>query len=149
MVDGGFVEPVYDVVQLPDDNVQEEGLNVPPPLLSFHDIVPTGVLGELDVSVTVAVNVTDDPEFITDELGEMLTVVGSGVLETDVLLLLVNIKLLLSAITGRMITLPKNDEHNMKVTSKSMFKIFFTFGLPDIFNLSLILSCCFFIHLVH
>ncbi len=100
MVDWGFVESVYDVVQLPDDNVQEEGLNVPPPLLSFHEIVPTGALGELDVSVTVAVNVMDEPEFTTDELGEILTVVGSGVLETDVLLLLVNIKLLLSAITG-------------------------------------------------
>lgn len=100
MVDGGFVESVYDVVQLPDDNVQEEGLNVPPPLLSFHDIVPVGVLGKFDVSVTVAVNVMDDPEFTIDELGEMLTVVGSGVLETDVLLLLSNIKLLLPAITG-------------------------------------------------
>ncbi len=59
-----------------------------------------GVLGEFDVSVTVAVNVMDDPEFTIDELGEILTVVGSGVLETDVLLLLSNIKLLLPAITG-------------------------------------------------
>jgi hypothetical protein len=52
---------VYDVVQLPDANAHDGGLNVPPALLSFHDIVPVGVVGELEVSLTVTVSITDDP----------------------------------------------------------------------------------------
>jgi hypothetical protein len=45
------------VVQAFVDNVHEE-LNDPPAPLSLHDTEPVGVVGELDVSVTVAVSVT-------------------------------------------------------------------------------------------
>jgi hypothetical protein len=52
---------VYEVVQLPDDNVHEDGLNVPPALVSFHTTVPEILVVELEVSETVAVSVTCDP----------------------------------------------------------------------------------------
>ena len=49
---------------------------MPPMLPSLHEIVPIGILGELDVSVTVAVNVTCDPEFTVSKFGEMFAVVA-------------------------------------------------------------------------
>jgi len=52
---------VYTVVQLPDDIVQEDGLNVPPLFPSLHDTVPVGVVGVVELSATVEVNVTCDP----------------------------------------------------------------------------------------
>jgi hypothetical protein len=110
-VEGELVAGVYDTVQPLDDNVQEEGLNVPPALLSFHNMVPVGVVGELEVSLTVTVSVTDDPGLVTGEFDDTATVVESGVLETDVLLLSVNIILLLSAIAGT-VKPPKSDEPN-------------------------------------
>jgi hypothetical protein len=54
---GEFMATVYDVVHPPDGNVQEVGLNVPPALLSVHITLPDGVVGELEVSIIVAVNV--------------------------------------------------------------------------------------------
>lgn len=42
---------VYVVTHVPDCNVQEVGLNVPPSLLSLNEIVPESVVGELDVSL--------------------------------------------------------------------------------------------------
>jgi hypothetical protein len=56
---GEFVEAVYDVVQLPDDKVQEAGLNVPPELASLHVTVAVGVVWELYVSFTFTTNVTE------------------------------------------------------------------------------------------
>jgi hypothetical protein len=38
------VAGVYVDVQIPDDNVQEAGLNVPPALPSLSDMVPDGVV---------------------------------------------------------------------------------------------------------
>ncbi len=52
-----FVAGVYDVMHPPDGNVQEVGLNVPPALPSVHVTLPDGVVGELEVSAIVAVNV--------------------------------------------------------------------------------------------
>lgn len=101
-------------MQLPDANVHDRGLNVPPALLSFHVIVPVGVVGELEVSLTVTVSVTDDPVFATEEFDDTVTDVESGVLETDVLLLSVNIILLSSAIAGRIVKLPKSNKLNMQ-----------------------------------
>ena len=49
---------MYDVVQAPDDNIQEGGVNVPPEFPSIQVIVPVGVFVALVVSATVAVNVT-------------------------------------------------------------------------------------------
>ena len=46
------MEGVYDVVQLPDDNVQGDALNVPPAPLSLHEIVPVGVADGFEVSLT-------------------------------------------------------------------------------------------------
>jgi hypothetical protein len=43
---------VYTVVQLPDESVQEVGLNVPPKFPSLHDTMPVGVLGGLELSTT-------------------------------------------------------------------------------------------------
>ncbi len=47
---------MYDVVQLPDDNVQEVGLNIPEPP-SPHVTVPFGVFAGVELSMTVTVNV--------------------------------------------------------------------------------------------
>jgi hypothetical protein len=56
---GGGLEPnLYKTVQPPGDTVHDVALNVPPPL-SVKDSVPVGVVGELDVSLTVAKNFTD------------------------------------------------------------------------------------------
>lgn len=47
----GFVEVAYVVTHVPDGNAQEDGLNVPPALLSLNEIVPESAVGELDVSL--------------------------------------------------------------------------------------------------
>ena len=52
---------MYETAHEPDDNVQEVWLNVPPPIPSLHDTELVGVMGELELSETVAVNVTDSP----------------------------------------------------------------------------------------
>ena len=50
---------VYLVVQLPvTSSVQVDELNEPPTPPSLNVTFPTGVVGELDLSVTVALNVT-------------------------------------------------------------------------------------------
>ena len=59
---GGFAEGVYETVHTPDDNVQEAGVNVPPAPPSLHDTEPVGVMAEIEVSATVALNVTGPPE---------------------------------------------------------------------------------------
>jgi len=51
---------VYIVVQLPNDNVQEDGLNVPPLFPSLHDTVPAGII-ELELPAIFTVNVACDP----------------------------------------------------------------------------------------
>ena len=53
---------VYETAQLPDASVQVVGLKVPP-ALSLNTTVPDGELGVVEVSATVAVTVTDPPEF--------------------------------------------------------------------------------------
>lgn len=77
MVDGGLVEGVYDVVQLPDDRAHAAGLNVPPAPLSLNNMVPVAVVGKAEVSVTVIVNVVGVPGLATDEPGDTVTVVES------------------------------------------------------------------------
>ena len=66
---------VYETVQLPDERVHDVGLKVPP-AVSLNNIIPDGVLGVFDVSVTVTVNVTDPPEVTDAEFGVMDTLVG-------------------------------------------------------------------------
>jgi hypothetical protein len=67
---------VYDVVHVLDASVQEEELNVPPVFPSPQVIVPVGVVGELDVSVTVTVNVSAVPA--TYDAGFGVTVTDTG-----------------------------------------------------------------------
>lgn len=63
------------MVQLPVYNVQEIGLNVPPAFPSLQDIVPDGAVGELEVSSTVALNVTDPSTDTVEGFGVTVTVV--------------------------------------------------------------------------
>ena len=120
---------MYDVVQIPDDNTHDAALNVPPALLSIHDMVPVGVVGELEVSLTVTVSVTDEPEFTTGEFNDTVTAVGSRVLETDVPLLLLNIILLLPAIAGITVKPLRSGKPKMQDIIKSGFIDFRIFGL--------------------
>ena len=50
-------------------------MNEPPALPSLQNTVPVGFVGELEVSVTVTVNVTTLPEIIVDVLGVTVRVV--------------------------------------------------------------------------
>jgi len=75
MVFGEFTAEVYDIEQVPDDIVQESGENEPPAWLSFHDISPVREDGELEVSVTVALNETVPPRTKVVTLGLTETVV--------------------------------------------------------------------------
>ncbi len=73
---GALEGGVYDVVQMPDDNVHADELNEPPVFPSLHDTIPLGVVGEFDVSVTVEVNVIAFPGVKDAEFGVMTTDVG-------------------------------------------------------------------------
>ena len=73
---GGFGGTVYVVVQV-DGNVHDDGLKVPPALLSLHDTVPVGVVGELEVSVTCTENDKVPLEGSVVELGVTVVLVGS------------------------------------------------------------------------
>ncbi len=72
---GEFIAEVYDVVHPPDGNLQEAGLNVPPALLSLHVTLPDGVVGETEVSATIAAYVNWVPELIAAEFGVTVVVV--------------------------------------------------------------------------
>ena len=73
---GELDDGVYVVVHVPDDKVHADELNVPPAFPSLHDTIPLGDVGELDVSVTVVVNVTAVPGTKDAEFGDTLTDVG-------------------------------------------------------------------------
>jgi hypothetical protein len=55
---GALAAGVYDVVHVFADKIHVVELNEPPAFPSFQVIVPVRVIGELEVSVTVAVKVT-------------------------------------------------------------------------------------------
>ena len=118
MVEGGLDDGVYDTLQLPADSTHVAELNVPPAPLSLNVTLPVGAVGEDEVSVTVTVKLTDVPGLAVPVLGETVKEVGS---ETDVLLLLVNIKVPLSAIAG-MVKLPENNEQNTHAMSENKAK---------------------------
>lgn len=52
---------MYDTIQMPDEITHVFGLNEPPMFPSFHDIIPVGMVGEIDVSMTLTVNDTEAP----------------------------------------------------------------------------------------
>lgn len=60
-------------MQIPDASVQEGELNVPPIFPSPHVIVPVGVVGEFDESVTVTVNVSVIPDTYDAGFGDTVT----------------------------------------------------------------------------
>ena len=66
---------MYETVHTPDDNVQKAGVNVPPAPPSAQDIVPVGVVGELELSATVEVNVTEPPGGTVAGFGVIVRVV--------------------------------------------------------------------------
>ena len=76
-----MVDGVYDVVHVPDASVQEDELNAPPTLPSPQVIVPVGVVGELDVSATVTVNVSGVPDTYDAGFGVTVTDVEESKLD--------------------------------------------------------------------
>ena len=70
---GELVDGVYDAVQVPDANVQDDELNVPPTFPSPQVIVPVGIFCEFTVSVTVAVNVSIFPAAYDAGFGDTVT----------------------------------------------------------------------------
>jgi hypothetical protein len=73
---GGFPEAAYLDTHAPDESVHDVVLNWPPPLLSLHDTVPEGVVGELDASLILTTNVIVPLEDRIAGFGLMDTVVG-------------------------------------------------------------------------
>ena len=81
---------VYELVQFPDDNVQDVGLNVPPELLSVSETTPDGIFVEFNVSATATVNVNGVLEFKVAELGVIVVPVErSGITVRDEVAVLV------------------------------------------------------------
>ena len=70
---------VYDKEQWLPESMQLFGVKIPPAPLSLHDIMPIKVVDGLEVSATVAVNVTAFPE---------VNVAGFGVIVVVVLLMM-------------------------------------------------------------
>jgi len=66
---------VYVDVQIPNDNVQDAVLNVPPALPSLSNIVPDGVVGEIELSETDIESVTCTPAFTVVGFDVMLVAV--------------------------------------------------------------------------
>ena len=70
---GEFVEGVYVTVHEPSDKIQNDWSNVPPALPSLQYTEPIGAIDGFELSETLAVNVTGDPED---------NIAGFGVTET-------------------------------------------------------------------
>ena len=66
---------VYIDAHDPDERVHEVTLNTPPALLSTHDTVPMGVVGELDESLTLTINLTVPAKDKVAGLGVIVVVV--------------------------------------------------------------------------
>ena len=125
---GGFAGAAYDTSHEPEESVHDTGLKVPPAPLSLNWMVPVGVVGEAEESVTVMVNVFDALGFTVKELGETARVVGSGV-DAEVELLLVNTRLPLSAYAESM-ERPANDDSRRHAVSINLFgKCFLCVGI--------------------
>ena len=97
--------------------MHDGGLKAPPAPLSVNSTVPVGSLVELVVSAIVMVNELVDPDSTDKELGMIVTEVESG-RGTDVLLLSINIKLLLSAVAE--IKAPKGDSQLAAINKRAV-----------------------------
>lgn len=102
---------VYVTVHLPFNAMQLLGLKMPPASPSFHDIMPMMREEGLEMSVTDAVTANAFPDADVSEFDVTVVAVASTVLDADVLLLLVNTRLL-SASAGVIMKLPKNNAQN-------------------------------------
>ena len=109
-----LADGVYVKAHLLFVSIHTFGLKTPPAPLSLHEMIPAIEEDRFEVSVTAAVTVIELLGVNVVEFGVTVTVVESGVLETDVPLLSVNIILLLSAIAGRTVKPPKSDKLNMQ-----------------------------------
>jgi len=75
---------VYEVVHVFADKTHVDELNEPPAFPSFQETCPLGVVGELEVSVTVTVNAMAVPDTNGEEFGDMTTDgVSSGAIATE------------------------------------------------------------------
>ena len=79
---------MYDTVHFPEERVQEVGSNVPPKLLSFHDTMPVGMVGRVEMSDIRTVSCTCDPRetVSTDDVTVLDVKSDMGEFERDVLL---------------------------------------------------------------
>lgn len=73
-----MLDVVYVTLQVPDDKLQEDELKVPPVDPALQVIVPVGVVGEFEVSFTVAVSITEPPAVILVGLPVTVRDVASG-----------------------------------------------------------------------
>ena len=80
---GELISGVYEVVHVPDDNVQEGVPNTPPTLPSLQVTNPVGVFCEFDVSATVTVNVSVSPDTYDAGFGDIVTVVGDSAFDVN------------------------------------------------------------------
>jgi hypothetical protein len=81
---GALAAGVYDVVHVFADKIHIVELNEPPAPPSFQDTCPLGVVGALEVSVTVTVNGMAVPDTKDDEFGVMTTVgVSNGAIARE------------------------------------------------------------------
>jgi hypothetical protein len=70
---GALVDGVYDVVHVPDTSIHGDELKIPPVFPSFQVTLPVGVVGELELSITVTVNVSAVPTTYDAGFGVTLT----------------------------------------------------------------------------
>jgi len=81
---GALAAGVYDVVHVFDDKMHVVDVNEPPAPPSFQDICPVGVVGKLDVSVTVTVKGIAVPDTKGEEFGVTTTLgVSSGAIARE------------------------------------------------------------------
>lgn len=78
------------MLQEPPEREHDDGLKVPPALLSAKSTFPDGTYDGFAASLTDTMSVTEDPAFTVVEPGEIAMLVESGPAGTDVELLLVN-----------------------------------------------------------
>jgi hypothetical protein len=75
---GALADGVYDVVHVLDDKIHGDELKVPPVFPSFQVTFPVGVVGELELSITVTVNGIAIPDTRGEEFGDIIIEVVSN-----------------------------------------------------------------------
>lgn len=123
---GELADGVYKVVHVPVDSVHVEGLNEPPAFWSPHDTEPVGEVGELELSIIVAVSVTWPPA---------CTMFGFATTVRDVLsmevveVLFATLVVLPLAIAWEIINPFENNEEIITTANRPIVRIFFILRL--------------------